>query len=87
MVVKYQKNIIGIFKHSLGFNNVRFSSFCIKFKFSKKATENDKVFNVDLTLIPCPFTGWKMFCPVPNFLSQPKNLTAFSAGTKTNFTE
>ena len=26
--------------------------------------------------MPCPFTGPKMFCAVPNFLSQPKNLTA-----------
>ena len=34
-------------------------------------------------LMPCPFTGPKMFCPVPNFLSQPKNLTAFSSSSKT----
>ena len=27
--------------------------------------------------MPCPFTGPKMFCAGPNFLSQPKNLTAF----------
>ena len=27
--------------------------------------------------MPCPFTGPQMFCDVPNFLSQPKNLTAF----------
>ena len=33
--------------------------------------------------MPCPFTGPKMFCADPNFLSQPKNLTAFSASTKT----
>ena len=26
--------------------------------------------------MPCPFTGPKMFCASPNFLSQPKNLTA-----------
>ena len=32
--------------------------------------------------MPCPFTGPKMFCAVPNFLSQPKNLTAFSASLK-----
>ena len=44
--------------------------------------------------MPCPFTGRKMFCAGLNFMSQPKNLTAFSAcsknfdaGTKTNFTE
>jgi hypothetical protein len=30
--------------------------------------------------MPCPFTGPKMFDP--NFLSQPKNLTAFSASSK-----
>ena len=33
--------------------------------------------------MPCPFTGPKMFCAGPNFLSQPKNLTAFSASSKT----
>ena len=46
-----------------------------------------------LFLMPCPFTGRKMFCAGPNFMSQPKNLTAFClfknfcAGTKINFTE
>ena len=34
-------------------------------------------------LMPCPFTGPKMFCASPNFLTQPKNLTAFSATSKT----
>ena len=33
--------------------------------------------------MPCPFTGRKMFCAGPNFLSQPKNLTTFSASSKT----
>ena len=33
--------------------------------------------------MPCPFTGRKMSCAGPNFLSQPKNLTAFSASSKT----
>ena len=31
--------------------------------------------------MPCPFTGPKMFCAGPNFWSQPKNLTAFSASS------
>ena len=31
----------------------------------------------------CPFTGPKMFCAVPKFLTQPKNLTAFSTSSKT----
>ena len=35
------------------------------------------------TLMPCPFTGRKMFCAGPNFLNQSKNLTAFSASSKT----
>ena len=35
------------------------------------------------SLMPCPFTGPKMFCAGPNFLSQPKNFTAFSASSKT----
>ena len=34
-------------------------------------------------LMPCPFTGLIMFCAVPNFLRQPKHLTAFSASSKT----
>ena len=33
--------------------------------------------------MPCPFTGPKTFCAGLNFLSQPKNLTAFSASSKT----
>jgi uncharacterized protein (DUF608 family) len=33
--------------------------------------------------MPCPFTGPKMFCASPNFLSQSQNLTAFSASSKT----
>ena len=32
--------------------------------------------------MPCPFTGPKMFCAGPNFLTQPKNMTAFSASSK-----
>jgi hypothetical protein len=33
--------------------------------------------------MPCPFTGPKMFCACPNLLSQAKDLTAFSACSKT----
>ena len=33
-------------------------------------------------LIPCPSTGPKMFCAVPNILSQSKNIIAFSAFSK-----
>ena len=33
--------------------------------------------------MPCPFADPKMFCAGPNFLSQPKNLTAFSSSRKT----
>ena len=33
--------------------------------------------------MPCPFTRPKMFCAGPNFFSQPKTLTAFSASSKT----
>ena len=36
-----------------------------------------------IILMPCPFTGPKMFYASPNFLSQPKNLTASSASSKT----
>ena len=34
-------------------------------------------------LMSCPFTGPIMFCASPNFSSQPNNLTAFSASSKT----
>ena len=34
------------------------------------------------TGMPCPFKGHKMFCAGQNFLSQPKNLIAFSASSK-----
>jgi hypothetical protein len=34
-------------------------------------------------LLPCPFTGCKMCCAGPNFMSQPKNLTTFSVSSKT----
>ena len=33
--------------------------------------------------MPSPFTGPKMLCAGSNFLSQPKNLTACSASSKT----
>ena len=33
--------------------------------------------------MPCPFTCPKISCASPNFLSKPKNLTAFSASSKT----
>ena len=33
--------------------------------------------------MPCPFIGPNMFYAVPNFLSQLKNLTAFTASSKT----
>jgi hypothetical protein len=32
--------------------------------------------------MPSCFTGPKMVCAGPNFLSQPKNLTAFSGSSK-----
>ena len=36
-----------------------------------------------LRLMPCSFTGPKIFCASPNFLSQSKNLTAFGAYSNT----
>ena len=69
---------------------------CVLFTENNLAVlENKAHIGMILVLImPCPFTGTKMFCASPNTLSQPKNLTAFSillenfcAGTKTNFTE
>ena len=33
------------------------------------------------SLLPCPFTGCKMFCVGPNFLNKPKILTALCASS------
>ena len=33
-------------------------------------------------LMPCPFTGPKMFCAGPNFLRQPKNLFTYCGSHK-----
>ena len=44
---------------------------------------NVKTDTIHESLMPCPFTGPKMFCAGPKFLSQPKNFTAFSASSKT----
>ena len=44
---------------------------------------NNKFNFFKLQLMPCPFTGPKMFFAGQNFFSQPKNLTAFSASSKT----
>ena len=44
---------------------------------SEKKLKIDESFGKIILLMPCPFTGPKMFCAGPNFLSQPKNLTAF----------
>ena len=42
-----------------------------------------KVHNyTDLILLPCPFTGRKMFCAGPNFLCQTKNLFTYCASHK-----
>ena len=51
---------------------------------AKVFAQNLKCLNDDLILLfmPCPFTGPKMFCADPNFLRQPKNVTAFSASSK-----
>jgi hypothetical protein len=37
---------------------------------------------VQIYLMPCPFTGPKMFCAGPNFLSQPNNLFTYCASHK-----
>ena len=39
---------------------------------ASEANESSKSI-ILLTYMPCPFTGPKMFCAGPNFLSQPKN--------------
>ena len=59
-------------------------------KFSRVPTliSSDLLFSyyylaIENNVLPCPFTGPKMFCAGPNILCQPKNLTAFSASSKT----
>ena len=52
---------------------------------STMGLENYKVAFVFWIRMPCPFTGPKMVCAGPNFFSQSKNLTAFSAVTKKQF--
>ena len=49
--------------------------------FKKKAKQNSKILCV-LHLMPCPFTGPKMFWAGPNFLCQTKNLFAYCDGRK-----
>ena len=48
-----------------------------------KISTKIEIYNYLSSLMPCPFTGPKMFCDSPNFLSQHKNLTAFIASSKT----
>ena len=53
---------------------------------SKSNDENNFQLNTtSLELMLCPFTGPKMFCAGPNFLSRPKNLTAFECLFKNQF--
>ena len=53
----------------------------IRFQHATKTfTENCAITHFlknQVLLMPCPFTGPKMFCAGPNILSQPKSLTAF----------
>ena len=39
--------------------------------------------NTQVRFLPCPFTGPKMLCAGPNFLSQPKNLNVLVPAQKT----
>ena len=54
------------------------------------ARQKDDLHSVKLVFVPAqkvlnalPFTGPKMFCAGPNFLSHPENLIAYSASSKT----
>ena len=53
---------------------------CLYKKVDKK--QLDPTFVLWGNLMPCPFTVPQMFCAGQNFLSRPKNLTAFSASSK-----
>ena len=53
----------------------------------KLDSENPNVFYVSYKafkclLMPCPFTGHKMFCASPNFLCRTKNLFTYCASHK-----
>jgi len=67
----------------LDFLSLSISNFIPMFyeqRFFKKISNKTSLFwNC---IMPCPFTCPKMFCAGLNILSQPKNLTAFSASSE-----
>ena len=80
--------------YSIGIRPYLYAGFAIRFALVIYGDYHDSFSDVKFTgikinkevqiyLMPCPFTGPKMFCADPNFLSQPKNLTAFSPSSKT----
>ena len=76
------------FPSDLNINSIKIDELDITlpiFTQDPKISERIKIYILSRAelLLPCPFTGPKMFCAGPNFLSQPKNLTAFSASSKT----
>ena len=70
-------------KHKDCFSKNNCWSMMSFFEFKKTPQQNTTTLELCFKLLPCPYTGPKMFCAGPNFLSQPKYLTAFSATSKT----
>ena len=56
------------------------ASIFVKFRYSEKAKKIWPIFHP--FLMPCPFTGPKMFCAGPNFLCRTKNLFTYCASHK-----
>ena len=48
----------------------------------KQISAGAKAKTVTSTVMPCPFTGRKMFCVGPNFLCRTKNLFTYCASHK-----
>ena len=76
-----QRSHPGFFLSSYALSFYRSQKLLLQSNFFEQDQKFDLAQKLNL-LMPCHFTGHKMFCAGPNFLSQPKNLTAFSASTK-----
>ena len=79
--------------YSIGIRPYLYAGFAIRFALVIYGDYHDSFSDVKFTgikfnkevqiyLMPCPFTGPKFFCAGPNFLSQPNNLFTYCASQK-----
>ena len=55
-------------KQGINCNNTEYQRVKLKFRYCEKAEQFEKISDFFLKLLmPCPFTGPKMFCAGPNF--------------------